>query len=164
MRIYFLVPLAAVLALPTLALAAQSDDPNSKACAEKSGAESIAGCTAAIQAGNMTSAGLAIMFYDRGNAYFNQNDYARAIADYNEAIRVNPRYAEPFNNRANIYRKQKDYARALADYDRAIGLNPKFAYALYGRGLVKAELGNSRGSKADIARALAVNPGIAAQF
>ena len=53
----------------------------------------------------------------RGNN--NKRDYDRAIADYSEAIRLNPRDALPYRNRALAYEKKGNTARAKADREIA---------------------------------------------
>src|SRR6516225_5830016 len=58
-------------------------------------------------------------FDNRGLAYADNGDYDRAIADYNEAIRLRPE-AKFLDNRGNSYNYKGDYDRAIADYDRAI--------------------------------------------
>ena len=164
MRVFFQLGTAISLAWIAVPAAAQTSDPNLKTCEEKSGDEAIAGCTAAITSGKLSTADLAITFYNRGIEWSNKHDYAHAITDYTEAIRLNPQLAQAFNNRGIAYDNLNDYARAIADYSEAIRLNPKYALALYGRGLAKAGLGQSAGSKADMARALAIDPHIAQRF
>jgi tetratricopeptide (TPR) repeat protein len=39
-----------------------------------------------------------------------------AIADYNQAIQLNPKYAKAFNNRGFAYNNKGEYDRAIADY------------------------------------------------
>jgi tetratricopeptide (TPR) repeat protein len=40
-------------------------------------------------------------FTGRGNAYFAKGNHERAKADYDEAIRLDPKHAAAFNNRGN---------------------------------------------------------------
>ena len=37
--------------------------------------------------------------YVRGNKLYNQGDYQAAISDYDEAIRLDPKYTRAYNNR-----------------------------------------------------------------
>ena len=43
-------------------------------------------------------------YVNRGIAYRRAGDVDRAIADYDEAIHLNPRAADAFNNRGNAFR------------------------------------------------------------
>ena len=63
-------------------------------------------------------------FFNRGIAKHNQGEYAGAIADYNQAIRLNPDDADTFHNRGFAKVKLEQYAGAIADYNEAIRLNP----------------------------------------
>src|SRR3990167_4522679 len=131
---------------------AQSDDPDFFECEYGTDDEQIAGCSALIQSGRLATADLAAAFYFRAEgyfsqAYFSQGDYARAIADYSEAIRLDPQFVEAINGRGFAYRNQKDYARAIADFSELIRLNPQREYGFYDRGL-------SYKGKKDYARAI----------
>src|SRR5262249_59514253 len=52
-------------------------------------------------------------FNNRGLAYHSKNDCERAIADYDEAIRLNPKHALAFLNRGLAYYIKKDYDQAI---------------------------------------------------
>ena len=56
-----------------------------------------------------------------------------AIADYSEAIRLQPDYAFAFNNRGVAHKAKGDYDGALQDYNEAIRLQPDYALALNNR-------------------------------
>jgi Flp pilus assembly protein TadD len=49
-------------------------------------------------------------------------DVAGAIADYDEAIRLNPQDADVYQNRGIARRALGNVAGAIADYDQALGL------------------------------------------
>src|SRR5262249_1462929 len=57
----------------------------------------------------------------------------RAIQDYTEAIKLNPKYVTAFNNRGLIYSQKREYEHAIQDYDNALRLNPKYVLALNNR-------------------------------
>jgi tetratricopeptide (TPR) repeat protein len=63
-----------------------------------------------------------------GLAYCNLKRYYEAIAEYQEAIRLDPQYATPHNSLGNVYRDLKRYDAAIAEYKEAIRLDPQSAY------------------------------------
>jgi tetratricopeptide (TPR) repeat protein len=62
---------------------------------------------------------LSLAFYNRGNAYRRKDD-RRAMADYNEAIRLDPKNVSTFYNRGNTYRNKGDDDRTITPYNEAI--------------------------------------------
>jgi lipoprotein NlpI len=84
----------------------------------------------------------------RGNACYAKADYDRAVADYNEAITFDPKYAIAYNSRGNAYYAKADYDRAIADHTEAIRLDQKYAIAYNSRG-------NAYYANADYDRAIA---------
>src|SRR6516162_2760697 len=68
----------------------------------------ISGCTAAIRSGKWKGRDLAWVHLDRGVAWRAKGDNNRAIADYDQAIRLNPKLAIAYNNRGNAWRAKGD--------------------------------------------------------
>src|SRR6516164_2690978 len=60
----------------------------------------IDGCSAVIKAARDKGDKLAEAFNNRGVGYRLKGDYDRAIADYNQAIKLNAKFAVAYNNRA----------------------------------------------------------------
>ena len=112
---------------------AQSRDENWAWCKDTNPHFSISACTALIQSGRETATGLAVAFYNRGNAYNKNGRYDRAIADYDQAIRLDPNQAHAFRNRGAVYAAKGQYDRAIQDYDQAILLDPHDAGAFNNR-------------------------------
>jgi tetratricopeptide (TPR) repeat protein len=99
---------------------------------------------------------------NRGNAYADKGEPDKAIADYNDAIRLNPEYAEAYNNRALTYCDEGDYEEAIADFNEAIRLDPNDAGAYYNRGVTHGkEKGEFDKAIADDTRAIRLDPGFA---
>jgi tetratricopeptide (TPR) repeat protein len=73
--------------------------------------------------------------YDRqGAAWVKKGEYDQAIADYNQAVRLDPDYAYAYNNRGKAWNRKKEYDRAIADLNQAIRLDPNYAHAYNNRG------------------------------
>ena len=54
-------------------------------------------------------------------AYHGKGEFDRAIADYDEALKIDPTLAAAFTHRGNAYREKGDVDRAASDYGAAIG-------------------------------------------
>jgi tetratricopeptide (TPR) repeat protein len=59
----------------------------------------IGGCTAVIRSGEWQGKELVWAYSNRGAAYFKLGDPARAIEDYDQALRLDPGDATAYNNR-----------------------------------------------------------------
>lgn len=64
-----------------------------------------------------------------------KKDYDKAIRDYSEAIRLNPKDTYYYDSRANCWSAMKEYDKAISDYEEAIRLNPNsfITYNSYAR-------------------------------
>jgi len=157
-----------VLSSLAASAAAQDTPQNWQACFGSkptySLTQQVAGCTAAINAGTATPANLATAFNNRGVTYAAQKDYVRAIADYDQAIRLEPHEAVFFENRGLAELKLKRLQSAFADYNTAIRLDGKSAYGYYGRGVTALRLGRTAEGKADIALAKRLDASVAKDF
>ena len=67
--------------------------------------------------------------------------YEASIGDYNEAIRLNPEYADAYHKRGLTKLKLKQYESTIVDFDMFISRRPDDADAYYERGLAKSHLG-----------------------
>jgi tetratricopeptide (TPR) repeat protein len=92
--------------------------------------DAIAECTRQINR-EVEVRDVGISYANRGIAYAGKGQYDQAIADYNMAIKANPRYETAYFNRGNAYYAKGQYDEAVADYKKAIELNPKNPYPYY---------------------------------
>ena len=67
---------------------------------------------------------LADAYCARSDIYARKQDFERALADLNEAIRSNPKCAQAFYYRGLVYQCRLDYVRALADFEASAHLDP----------------------------------------
>jgi WD40 repeat protein/tetratricopeptide (TPR) repeat protein/serine/threonine protein kinase len=65
--------------------------------------------------------------YSLGRFHDGSGKWDNAIADYNEAIRLDARYAAAYRGRAAAWRAGGDQEKAGADYAEALRLNPDYA-------------------------------------
>ncbi|MEO0457115.1 MAG: tetratricopeptide repeat protein [Cyanobacteria bacterium P01_A01_bin.114] len=63
-------------------------------------------------------------YNNRGLMYQYRQQWSKAMADFNQALTLQPTADRIYNNRANCYAAQQDWLNALDDYDRAIDINP----------------------------------------
>ena len=80
-----------------------------------------------------------------------------ALADYNHALKINPRLANAYNNRGNVWRDKGQLQQAISDFDKAIELEPRLALAYASRGLVRLAQGKCVEAEQDFARSLQVD-------
>jgi tetratricopeptide (TPR) repeat protein len=104
-----------------------------------------------------------VALHSRGVAYYHTGDPDRAIADYNEVIRLN-KDAAAFINRGHAYTKKGDYDRALADLSEAIRLNPSSARPFNSRGHAYYRKGDYDRAIADYSEAIRLSPTYARAF
>jgi tetratricopeptide (TPR) repeat protein len=64
----------------------------------------------------------AMTYGKRGSEFQDKGQYDRALADYNEAIRLKPDDSSGYFGRAAVYRKMGDETRGSADWDHAYKL------------------------------------------
>lgn len=76
-----------------------------------------------------------------------------AIADYDRALRINPRLMFAWFNKGNLYYDNGDYTSALRCFNEALETDPQFAAALFNRGITYLRLGNKRQAFADLSKA-----------
>src|SRR3979411_2882714 len=144
-----------VCAVSTLSVPAALADDAGVCKDENAAAEpAIEACTRIIKAGKTKGNDLAITYYNRAISYRQKNDNESALSDYNDSIRINPKYAKSFNNRGKIWKDKGDTDRAIADYNEAIRLDPKFALAFANRGDVWDDKNDSNRAIADLDQAI----------
>ena len=96
--------------------------------------ESVAACTAIIEARTETPANLAVAYCSRGVAHHARDRLDRALLDYQEAVRIAPKSPTGYlcGGYANLARGTLD--DAIADFNEAIARQPQSSSTFIGRG------------------------------
>jgi tetratricopeptide (TPR) repeat protein len=154
-----LVFAALVAATPAFALSPfwdQCKDVNNPDAAD----QNIEACNRILEDRNEAE-NRAMALRNRCGIYYTKNDYDHALADCNQAIKMEPQSKIAYNRRGLVWYSKGDNDRAIADFDQAIRIDPQFAYALFNRGLAWRAKGDNRRADADKAKAIRLDPKLA---
>ncbi|WP_422001623.1 tetratricopeptide repeat protein [Reyranella sp.] len=91
-------------------------------------------------------------------------DLVQALADSDEALKLQPANLDVRDTRGFIFLKLGDPSLALNEYNAALTFDPNRAISLWGRGLAEIRLGNTIAGKNDQAAATTINPEVAQDF
>src|SRR5262245_28372185 len=110
----------ALIALLVAAPARAQDDAQKTCLAQvpASAERQVEACTALLASNRYNERNRAIIHNNRGVAQRSRGDLAAAIADYDEAVRLNPDYARAYSNRGNAFYERGEHDRAIADLDQ----------------------------------------------
>ena len=100
----------------------------------------------------------ALNYNSRGIAWFSKKEYAKAIADYNEAIRIDPLYSTAYNNRGIVRFDMREYDESVTDFNKAILIDPEYAEPYYNRGIISNTRKNYEKAIADYSAVIRLNP------
>jgi tetratricopeptide (TPR) repeat protein len=85
----------------------------------------IAACTRYLAAAGESKRERSLATAYRGHAHRGKGDAVRALADYNEAVRLDPANPIALNIRGLEFLRRGDLDRAIADFSEAMRLDPK---------------------------------------
>ncbi len=89
----------------------------------------------------------AVVWFNKANALWDGQKYTdpkKAIGYLNNAIKLQPDYAQAYYNRGNAYYSLGLFQRAIKDYNETIRLKPKDIDAYYNRANAYFYLGNNK--------------------
>jgi lipoprotein NlpI len=127
-----------------------------RTCNDETALDRAEACTSIIQSMLVTKGMRAIAYNNRGKALMYELD--RAIADFTEAIRLDPKYAPAYSNRGLAWHLKDDLEQAIADFNEAIRLDPKDAAAYRWRGAAWREKGDFDRMIADYTEVIRLDP------
>ena len=151
-------PFAPASAYVTVVAGSLAADCFEHARADRSSSQALDECTLATEE-SLNRHDRAGTFVNRGIIYMNRGAYDRALADFDNAILLEPTLAEGHVNRGGALLAQHDYDAAIAAIDRGLTLNPEDpSRAYYNRGIAHEELGRIREAYRDYRRAAELAP------
>jgi len=111
----------------------------------------------------------AVELVNRGVDKAERGDLQGAIANYTQAIRVQPKFSPAYYNRGIAYYKQGDKQAALADFSQAIQVNQSWddrgiVNAYYNRATVRYDLSDFKGAISDYNQTIRLKPDYAAAY
>ena len=123
--------------------------------------QAITSARSRLRRGHTARSYLTSARYNRADVFEQKDQYDRALADYDEIIRIHPADARAWNNRCWTRTIVGQLEAALADCNESLRLNPRSANALDSRGLAYLKLGDLDRSVVDYDAALQIDPRLA---
>jgi len=125
--------------------------------ATRAGQPVAAGSSEGVATQAVPSTGSAI-YKGRGDQYFAEGNMAAAAACYQQALSINPSYAEVHANLGNVYREQAQHDSAERCYQQAILLKPELPGVYYNLGSLLQAQGRTEESVVILEKACELKP------
>jgi len=126
-------------------------------CVGKIPGDIIAACTRLMDSGKSRGVYRGVALEHRGMARLTRGEYAEAIRDYGDAIKVAPS-APRYNNRGVSFWRLREYDIAIADFNEALRLDPKNPHTFRLRGTVYVYKKDATRALQDLNEALRLQP------
>ncbi len=99
-------------------------DTNYQSCETSPGDEGLAACDRAIASGKFDGRNLSLLYSDRGFLRMQKQELDLALADLNEAARIDSTNFYAYWSRGAVFAAKNDFDRAREDLTTALALNP----------------------------------------
>jgi lipoprotein NlpI len=100
------------------------------------------------------------LFVNRALAFIAQGDKQHALEDFNQAVKLAPKKAQPYYYRG-VFHAQDDVDAALRDFDAALSIDPTLISALRQRAIAYLSQKNLEPALADFSEAVRLRPKVA---
>jgi tetratricopeptide (TPR) repeat protein len=102
---------------------------------------------------------VAAAYINRGVLYLARGEYAKTIADSDNALKMDNNYPEALINRGAAYIQLHRPADAVQDFTHALDMSPARVERVYfDRAMARENMGDIKGAYADYREAAAINP------
>ena len=149
---------AAVLPLSLVSSVVAGMNEDLASCTVAQGRASADACTRVMNSGRLPDEQRYIGHFNRGMGYHHAGEYVSALADFNEALKLHPRFARGYQARAFLKQDLGAFNGALADLAHVIALSPTDWFGFYYRALILRDRGDYQGAIADLDRAYRLMP------
>jgi tetratricopeptide (TPR) repeat protein len=108
----------------------------------------------------------AVTLYNQGVELMQEQQFAKAQKKFEQAVKLDPSFAEAYNNLAFTLRKQGagNYQKSLTLYNKAIELKPKLAEVYMYRGVLYTQMGRKADAQADLVTLKKLNSHLAKEL
>lgn len=113
-----------------------------------------------VTAGQLAAQG----YFERAWKKEDAKDFAGAVSNCSEAIRLYPDFAEAYNGRAIAYYRLQTYTNMLADFEEAVRLDPHSDELRSNLGMGRLYQRDFAGAIADCTQAIEMNPLLAEAY
>ncbi len=96
--------------------------------------------------------------FKRGEKLYDNDEYEKAIIEFDLAISLNPNHGHAYNTRGLCFYYQNDLDEALKDYNRAIKLLPNQSMGYYNRAMLYCDLAEFDKAIRNYNRAIELDP------
>jgi len=100
----------------------------------------------------------ALGYFVRGSLFANAHESAKAVTDYNEALKLDPHLADAWQNRGTEHFKLGNIKESISDFDQFIALKPRFAPYHWQRGIAYYYAGRFEDARKQFESHQTVNP------
>ncbi len=100
----------------------------------------------------------AVAYCRRGTVWKHKRQFARALADFDQALDIDPNNASAYASRASVRENLGQHELAVQDCSRAIALDRRCAVAYLNRGIAHAGRGDLQAAIVDFTTAIGLDP------
>jgi|GEM_PF-4402387 len=100
----------------------------------------------------------AMSHYEKAREHDEKKEYKQAIAEFNEAIRLDPTNPRMYTGRSATYLAMRRFDLAIADCNEATSLDPTYSDAYSNRGLAYSYKGKLDQAISDLDKAISLDP------